>query len=209
MRTTGTPNGATVGSTTGQGRTRSFGSGRGAGPAPVEPTGGRGNPRPVGRTFTPREGSRANQPHGRVELKQAPGSEEEQAVKVVENGEGGPKRVWEPATRRSWKALVKASAGRPSREVDSSDWERRRGDQSHGRMDATSGRRSNVDREAQPDSQQRSSRASERPRAVPRKGWETTRTSRASKHVKVHVERRKDEGGVGKPPDRLRRTVIR
>lgn len=96
-------------------------------------------------------------------MKQTTGSEEEQTVKVVENGAGGPQRVWEPATRRSRKVPVKAGTGKPSREVDSSNWERRRGNQSHGRMDAENGRRSYAARETRPESQQRSSRASERP----------------------------------------------
>jgi hypothetical protein len=44
-------------------------------------------------------GSREPKPQGREWLKQVTGSEEGQAVKVVENGEGGPKRAWNPATR--------------------------------------------------------------------------------------------------------------
>jgi hypothetical protein len=39
------------------------------------------------------------EPHGREWLKHVTGYEEEQTVKVVRNGEGGPKRVWKPATR--------------------------------------------------------------------------------------------------------------
>jgi hypothetical protein len=66
-------------------------------------------------------------------LKHATGFGEEQTVKVAENGEGGPKRVWKPATRRSPKEAVRAADRRPSREVDSPDWERQRGEQPHGR----------------------------------------------------------------------------
>jgi hypothetical protein len=46
-------------------------------------------------------GKREPEPQGRVWLKQATGHTEAQTVKVVGNGEGGPKREWKPATRRS------------------------------------------------------------------------------------------------------------
>jgi hypothetical protein len=42
-------------------------------------------------------------------LKHATGFGEEQTVKVAENGGGGPKRVWKPATRRSPKEAVRAA----------------------------------------------------------------------------------------------------
>jgi hypothetical protein len=51
-------------------------------------------------------------------LKDTTGFGEEQTVKVVRNGEGGPKRVWKPATRWSWKAKVRAGAGRIRREPE-------------------------------------------------------------------------------------------
>lgn len=44
-------------------------------------------------------GKRDNKPHGCVWMKNATRSEEEEAVKVVENGVGGTKRVWKPATK--------------------------------------------------------------------------------------------------------------
>jgi hypothetical protein len=109
------------------------------------------------------QGKPGAQPQGREWLKQVTGSEEAEAVKVVRNGEGGPKRVWEPATRRSWKVPARAGTGRPSREVDSSGWERRRGTQSHGRMLVEDGRRSRAGRTKRAGLQERSSRAGERP----------------------------------------------
>jgi len=45
-------------------------------------------------------GNREPKPQGREWLKKVTGSAEEQTVKVVGNDEGGPKRVWKPATRR-------------------------------------------------------------------------------------------------------------
>jgi hypothetical protein len=81
------------------------------------------------------KGSRETEPHGREWLKQVTGLEEGQTVKVVKNGEGGPQRVWKPATRRSRTKAVRAAGGRPSREVDSSSWERRRGGRPYGRRD--------------------------------------------------------------------------
>jgi hypothetical protein len=47
------------------------------------------------------QGSREDEPQGREWLKQVTGSGGEQTAKVAENGEGGPKRAWKPATRRS------------------------------------------------------------------------------------------------------------
>jgi hypothetical protein len=57
---------------------------------------GRTVARPPKRT---QRGSRENKPQGREWLKQVTGPEEEQAVKVAKNDEGGPERVWNPATR--------------------------------------------------------------------------------------------------------------
>jgi hypothetical protein len=78
-------------------------------------------------------GSRGAEPQGREWPKHVTGLEEEQTVKVVKNGEGGPKRVWKPVTRRRPEARVRAPADGCGREVDSSGWERRRGGESHGR----------------------------------------------------------------------------
>jgi hypothetical protein len=63
-------------------------------------------------------GSGRDEPHGCVWLKEITGFGEEQTVKVVGNGEGGPKRVWKPATRWSRKAKVRAGAGRIRREPE-------------------------------------------------------------------------------------------
>jgi hypothetical protein len=46
------------------------------------------------------KGAGKTKPHGRQWLKQVTGSGGVQTVRVVENGAGGPKRVWKPATRR-------------------------------------------------------------------------------------------------------------
>jgi hypothetical protein len=96
-------------------------------------------------------------------LKHATGVEEEQTVKVVENGEGGPKRVWKPATRWRKKPMASVVGGGRHREVDSLTWERRRGDELHGRMDVNKGRRSFADLDARTEKRIKSSRASERP----------------------------------------------
>jgi hypothetical protein len=67
-------------------------------------------------------------------LKQITGFGEEQAARVVENDGGGPKRAWKPATRRTCRAADgQPDAGSGRREVDSPDWERRRGRQPQGR----------------------------------------------------------------------------
>jgi hypothetical protein len=71
-------------------------------------------------------------------LKKITGFGEAKTVKVVENGEGGPKRVFgKPATRHgSSGGLASSGAGfsqRTCREVDSPGWARRRGEQLHGR----------------------------------------------------------------------------
>jgi hypothetical protein len=51
-------------------------------------------------------GSREPKPHGREWPKHVTGLEEVQTVKVVGNGEGGPKRVWKPATRHRQTKLL-------------------------------------------------------------------------------------------------------
>ena len=101
-------------------------------------------------------GKRDPRPHGREWPKYATGPGEEQTAKVAENGEGGPKRGWNPATRHGGPVTAQAATARPDsrrrrkptegargntprREVDSPDWERRRGDKPHGRRDATKG----------------------------------------------------------------------
>jgi hypothetical protein len=48
-------------------------------------------------------------------MKDSTGSEEEQAVRVVRNGGGGPKRAWKPATRHGGTERARARAGRPER----------------------------------------------------------------------------------------------
>jgi hypothetical protein len=96
-------------------------------------------------------------------MKDSTGFEEEQAVKVVRNGEGGPKRGWKPATRRSGNGSVKAGVGTVRREVDSSSWARRRGDEPHGRRDESKERPSSAGPEARTEKRTTPSRASERP----------------------------------------------
>lgn len=56
-----------------------------------------------------------NEPQGREWMKDSTGSEEEQAVRVVRNGGGGPKRVWKPATRHDGTERARARSGRPER----------------------------------------------------------------------------------------------
>jgi hypothetical protein len=53
------------------------------------------------RTRRPEQdiGEKGTEPQGREWTKHSTGPEEEQAAKVVGNGEGGPKREWNPATR--------------------------------------------------------------------------------------------------------------
>jgi hypothetical protein len=55
------------------------------------------------------------EPQGREWMKDSTGSEEEQAARVVRNGGGGPKRVWEPATRHGGTERARARSGRPER----------------------------------------------------------------------------------------------
>jgi hypothetical protein len=96
-------------------------------------------------------------------LKYTTGFEEEQTVKVVKNGEGGPKRAWKPATRWRTKPMASVVGGSFHREVDSSSWERRRGEKPHGRMDVKKGKRSFADLDARTEKRMKASRASERP----------------------------------------------
>jgi len=51
-------------------------------------------------------GSGEHEPHGRVRSKHTAGPGEAKAVKVVGNGGGGPKRAWNPATRRATSGAV-------------------------------------------------------------------------------------------------------
>jgi hypothetical protein len=51
-------------------------------------------------------GEGEQEPHGRERSKHTAGPGEAQAVKVVRNGGGGPKRVWKPATRRATSGAV-------------------------------------------------------------------------------------------------------
>jgi hypothetical protein len=53
-----------------------------------------------------RAGKRGPEPHGREWPKYATGPGEEQTVMVVRNGEGGPKRGWNPATRHGGTVTV-------------------------------------------------------------------------------------------------------
>jgi hypothetical protein len=120
-------------------------------PHPLRPQGCRESSRHAGGRSA---GSRDAQPHGREWPKHATGFEEEQAVKVVGNGAGGTTRVWKPAARFGPRGS--------SRDTDSSSWERRRGEQLHGRRDAKSGRPRWGCRGARTGRQARSSRVSAR-----------------------------------------------
>jgi hypothetical protein len=51
-------------------------------------------------------GEGEQEPHGRERSKHTAGPGEAQAVKVVRNGEGGPQRAWNPATRRATSGAV-------------------------------------------------------------------------------------------------------
>ena len=111
-----------------------------------------------------------------------------ETVKVVRNGEGGSKRVWEPATRYHRGIGARAPAVSWCREVDSSSWERRRGGKPHGRMDVSMDRRSSAGSEVRSRTWLRSSRAEERPGAVSnRKGNRPEVCS--VEHVKVQAAR--------------------
>jgi hypothetical protein len=46
-------------------------------------------------------------------MKDSTGSEEAETVKVVRNGEGGPERAWNPATRYGGTTGARAEVGRP------------------------------------------------------------------------------------------------
>jgi hypothetical protein len=168
----------------------------------------RGVPGPPGNGDAGRE--RANKPHGRVWSKHTTGSGGEQTVKVVRNGEGGPKRVWKPATRRGRNATELFGVNGPRREVYPPDWERRRGNEPHGRTQVSRTRRSHAT----------SSRARaeivevilEGERKVmsgiqPRTG--NGSGGRRTEDAKGRAERREVVGGAGKPSDRLRTAVIR
>ena len=93
----------------------------------------RGRRGPRTESETREHGSRENEPQGREWSKHTTGFGEEQTVKVVRNGGGGPKRGWNPATRWTRNGPARAGPGRVHREVDSPDWERQRGDEPHGR----------------------------------------------------------------------------
>jgi len=93
-------------------------------------------------------GSWEAKPHGRECPKHVTGFEEVQTVKVVGNDEGGPKRVWKPATRHRASNDISVSLGARCREVNSSSWERRRGNKIHRRREGTSCGRSSVSMKA-------------------------------------------------------------
>jgi len=59
--------------------------------------------------------------------------------------------------------MASVIGGGPHREVDSSGWERRRGERPQGRMDAKKGKRSFADPGARTEKRMKASRASERP----------------------------------------------
>jgi hypothetical protein len=77
-------------------------------------------------------GEQEPQPQGREWLKQATGFEEEQTVQAVENGEGGPKRVWKSRDEVARRTPGASPSGPGGQEVDSSGWERRRGGEPQG-----------------------------------------------------------------------------
>ena len=124
-------------------------------------------------------------------MKDTTGFGEAKAVKVVGNGEGGPKRVWRPATRFRHRAGAwQRAPGSRSREVDSPYWERRRGREPHRRRAASRSCPSDGTAEARSETRRRSSRANARPWAVSsREGIPTGRSS--AEDARVHVARRK------------------
>jgi hypothetical protein len=160
---------------------------------------------------TPRsfgEGESGNEPQGCEWLKETTGFGEAKTARVVGNDGGGPQRVWKPATRRSRRTGVRATGGRPSREVDSPDWERRRGDEPQGRRFLEEGRCLHrpgardgdaaevLESERKATSGITTGRETNQPAAW----WKTPRsTSRGAK----------DEGGAGKPNERLHQAVRR
>jgi hypothetical protein len=141
-------------------------------------------------------------------LKHATGFGEEQAVKVVGNGGGGPKRVWKPATRRSRRPGVRVPGGRPSREVDSPDWERRRGGRPQGRRSRADGRC--LHRPGAKDGDAAGVLESERKAMSGNKeGRETDRPAAGWKTPGSTPRGAKDAGGAGKPDERLHQAVTR
>jgi hypothetical protein len=86
--------------------------------------------RPPGRRHAgdlPRAFHRAPELHERVRLKNAGGFGEVQTVKVVRNGEGGPKRGWNPATRNQVQRICWPPAGSFGNRLDRSHDGRSRG----------------------------------------------------------------------------------
>jgi hypothetical protein len=148
------------------------------------------------------------EPHGREWSKHTTGFEEEQTVKVVENGEGGPKRVWKPATRCFEPGTASVVPGRERREVDSSSWERRRGEELQGRMDGQTGRRSSEDLLYGPRSG-RDPRGRTKGQERYSLGRETNRGATRRKTPGSRSQDRKGEGGSAKPDERIRRVVKR
>lgn len=155
-------------------------------------------------------------------MKHSTGPEEAETVKVVKNGEGGPEREWNPATRyggpskreRRWddreRPTVRA-AGRDRgnatyREVDSSGWERRRGSKSYGRMSGAKGRQSFADLGGQTGARTRSSRVRARSWVVSRLYWQQ-QNRRPDGRRQGPGREAKDVGGAAKPNERLRRVV--
>jgi hypothetical protein len=109
-----------------------------------------------------------------------------------------------PAVRAAGRCRGKT----PYREVDSSGWERRRGEQSYGRRIEVEGRRTSADPEPRSGSSARSSRVSARSWVVPRPRWKQ-RSRRPGGTRQGPGREAKDAGGAAKPEQRLHRVVRR
>lgn len=168
-------------------------------PTPHVRTNGRKAARPGAR------GEQEEKPQGREWLKETTGFEEAKTVQVVRNGVGGPKRVWNPATR---------CTGDTRREP----CEDRAPGSGFLELRASKGQRTSREQVSKRIIGDRS------PAAAGRYGWTDevlegackarsgTPTGRSDppvrcppKDVKVQVERPKGEDGAVKPNERLRR----
>lgn len=154
-------------------------------------------------------------PHGREWVKKTTGYGKAKTVRVARNGVGGTKRAWKPAARRidcgsacvagarapgSGFSVLRASAGR---ETSGEDGRRQRGGYRHrcGYPGSPPGTRQ------LPGPKSRSSRVSERPRAVVQPA-ETSQVAAVRKTPGAPLKRGKVGGGLAKPNERVR-TVVR
>jgi hypothetical protein len=109
-----------------------------------------------------------------------------------------------PAVRAAGRCRGKT----PYREVDSSGWERRRGERSYGRRAVAEGWRTSAGSARRSGSSAKSSRVSARSRVVSRPRWKQ-RGRRPGGTRQGSGREAKDAGGAAKPEQRLHRVVRR